>query len=128
MIFWKDKEYMKSRLAVIPIVLYFAFVTVLELLNATNKLNITNAFLIVGFIFIVIFFILINIYSYNRSILNNVIIGISFLGYAFILFNMTIFELFDNNEIFIYLNQILFLSFLPFSNKLKRVLEEKIRT
>ncbi|MGM0495184.1 MAG: hypothetical protein ACQERX_00785 [Bacillota bacterium] len=119
---------MKSRLAVIPIVLYFAFVTVLELLNATNKLNITNAFLIVGFIFIVIFFILINIYSYNRSILNNIIIGISFLGYAFILFNMTIFELFDNNEIFIYLNQILFLSFLPFSNKLKRVLEEKIRT
>lgn len=128
MIFWKDKEYMKSRLAVIPIVLYFAFVTVLELLNATNKLNITNAFLIVGFIFIVIFFILINIYSYNHSILNNIIIGISFLGYTFILFNMTIFELFDNNEIFIYLNQILFLSFLPLSNKLKRVLEEKIRT
>lgn len=110
---------MKNRLEVIPIILFFILITILELLNSTGNLNISNVFLVFGFVFIFILFITINIYFFNKNTLNIVIITISLFGYFFILVDMIFLNLLNNNEAFINLSKVLFLSLLIINRKNK---------
>lgn len=114
---------MNSRLAAIPIVLDFALVIILESLDATGRLHISNTFLVIAFFVIVSLSIIINRFAYKQNIMNHVIIIVSVMGYVFMLCDMLFFKLFDNNETFIHVNKILFLSFLPLSIKIKQMLE-----